>query len=107
MPRLKQRLDVNVELASPLDFLPELPGWRERSPLLCREGRIDVHHFDFCSQALAKLERGFAQDLADVASMVAAGLVEPPRLLALYGRIEDELFRFLSCWMALEAPSGG
>jgi len=94
LPRLKQLLDLNVELASPLDFLPELPGWRERSPFLFREVRIDVHHFDFCSQALAKLERGFAQDLSDVASMVAAGLVEPARLLALYERVEDELFRF-------------
>jgi len=94
LPRLKQRLDVNVELTSPLDFLPELPGWRERSPFLFRESRLDVHHFDFSSQALAKLERGFAQDLADVASMVAAGLVEPAHLLVLYARIEDALFRF-------------
>jgi len=94
LPQLKQRLDVNVELASPLDFVPELPGWRDRSPFLFREGRIDVHHFDFYSQAVAKLERGFEQDLADVDSMVAAGVVEPARLLALYERIEDELFRF-------------
>jgi len=94
LSRLKQRLDVNVELTSPLNFLPELPGWRERSPFLFREGRLDVHHFDFSSQALVKLERGFEQDLADVASMVAAGLVEPAHLLALYERIEDALFRF-------------
>ncbi len=94
LPRLKERLDVNLELASPLDFLPALPGWRDRCPFLFREGRIDVHHFDFFSQALAKLERGFEQDLADVASMVEAGLVEPARLLSLYERIEGELFRF-------------
>ncbi|MCZ7683003.1 MAG: hypothetical protein M5U28_31025 [Sandaracinaceae bacterium] len=31
--RLKDELDVNVELASPMDFLPEVPGWRERSVL--------------------------------------------------------------------------
>jgi hypothetical protein len=30
---LKDRLGINVELASPPDFIPELPGWRERSPL--------------------------------------------------------------------------
>jgi len=94
LPRLKERLDVNIELASPLDFLPPLPGWRERSPFLFREGRIDVHHFDFASQALAKLERGFAQDVADVAAMIAAQLVEPARLLTLFEGIEDELFRF-------------
>jgi len=94
LPRLKERLDVNIELASPMDFVGELPGWRERSPFLFRESRIDVHHFDFCSQAMAKLERGFEQDVADVEAMVATGLVEPTQLLALYERIEDGLFRF-------------
>src|SRR5437879_13692550 len=42
--RLKEQLELNVELASPPDFIPELPGWRERSPFVTREGRIDVHH---------------------------------------------------------------
>ena len=31
VPRLKEELKVNVELACPADFIPELPGWRERS----------------------------------------------------------------------------
>ncbi|MCL2769802.1 MAG: hypothetical protein FWD42_06790, partial [Solirubrobacterales bacterium] len=31
LPALKERLGVNIELASPPDFVPELPGWRERS----------------------------------------------------------------------------
>ncbi len=48
--RLKDELSVNVELASPPDFIPELPGWRDRSPFVLREGRIDVHHFDLYSQ---------------------------------------------------------
>jgi hypothetical protein len=30
---LKERLGINIELASLPDFIPELPGWRERSPL--------------------------------------------------------------------------
>ena len=29
---LKESLDINIELASPLDFLPELDGWRDRGP---------------------------------------------------------------------------
>ena len=28
---LKDQLDINVELASPDQFIPALPGWRERS----------------------------------------------------------------------------
>src|SRR6202167_3962507 len=54
LPALKEELGVNIELTSPPDFIPELPGWRERSPFAFQEGRVDVHHFDFYSQALSK-----------------------------------------------------
>lgn len=81
-------------MASPPDFIPELPGWRERSPLVFLDGRVAVHHFDFYSQALSKIERGFEQDLADVRSMLAGGLVEPTVLRALYEEIEPELYRY-------------
>ena len=94
IPALKERLEVNVELASPVDFIPELPGWRDRSPFVLRAGRLDVHHFDLYSQALAKIERGFALDLADVRAMVERGLVEPARGLELFSRIEPDLYRF-------------
>lgn len=53
-----ERLSVNVELASPLDFLPPLPGWRDRSRFRFRAGNLEVFDFDPYSQALAKLERG-------------------------------------------------
>lgn len=93
LPALKERLGVNIELASPLDFIPELPGWRERSPMVFQEGNVYVHHFDFYSQALSKIERGFSQDLDDVGRMIEHGLVEPARLRELYDAIEPELYR--------------
>ena len=91
---LKEELQLNVELASPLDFLPPLPGWMERSRFRFREGNLEVFDFDPYSQALSKLQRGFELDLADVASMVRAGQVEPATLLSLFDEIEPELFRF-------------
>jgi hypothetical protein len=91
---VKDRLGINVELASPPDFIPELPGWRERSPLVFRDGNVDVHHFDPYSQALSKIERGFAHDLADVQDMRKSGLIEPERLAELYEAIEPELYRY-------------
>jgi hypothetical protein len=94
LPALKDRLGLNIELASPPDFIPELPGWRERSPHVFREGRVDVHHFDPYSQALSKIERGFDQDVDDVRSMIERGLVDPPRLRELYDTIEPELYRY-------------
>ena len=76
LPRLKEELGIDVELASPLDFLPELPHWEERSPFVAQVGPLTVRQFDPYSQALAKLERGFSQDRADVAAMIERGLVE-------------------------------
>lgn len=91
---LKQQLDINIELASPPDFIPELPGWRARSPFVFREGNVDVYHFDPYSQALSKIERGFVLDLEDAQTMIARGLVEPTRLLELYRAIEPDLYRY-------------
>lgn len=101
LPALKERLQLNVELASPPDFIPELPGWRERSPFVVREGKLDVHHFDPYSQALAKLERAFDQDLQDVRDMLERGLILPTRALELYESIEPDLFRY----PAIDPPS--
>src|SRR6266536_6699685 len=94
IPRLKDELSVNVELASPADFLPLPRAWRERSPLVEREGRLSFRHFDFYSQTLAKLQRGHAQDLEDVREMLARGLVESRQLRACFAEIEPELYRF-------------
>src|ERR1044072_1729748 len=44
LPELKERLQVNVELAAPDDFVPPLPGWRERSVFITRVGKLDFFH---------------------------------------------------------------
>ena len=91
---LKEELEVNIELASPLDFLPPLPGWQDRSRFRLREGNLEVFDFDPYSQALSKLERGFELDLEDVRNMVDSGQVDPGKLLELYEKIEAELYKF-------------
>ena len=72
----------------------DLPGWRERSPLVFDEGNVEVRHFDFYSQALSKIERGFRQDLEDVRQMLASGLVTAEKLRELYDQIEPQLYRY-------------
>jgi hypothetical protein len=69
-------------------------GWEGRSIFAATERNLTFSHFDPYSQALAKLERGHAQDRADVAAMIERTLVEPDRLRAFFDRIEPELFRF-------------
>jgi hypothetical protein len=96
LPRLKEELHTNVELASPLDFLPPLPGWRDRSLFVIQLDRLTVRQFDPYAQVLAKLERGFTQDLLDVQAMIERSMVDPARLLELFDSIAGELYRFPS-----------
>jgi hypothetical protein len=96
IPEIKRELGVNLELASPIDFLPELPGWRDRSPFVEQLDGLIVRQLDPYAQALAKLERGFVQDLADVDALVDRGLVEPTELARLLVAVEDQLYRFPS-----------
>jgi hypothetical protein len=98
---LKERLDVNVELAGPLDFLPEPAGWRDRSVYLGRFGAIDVFHTDFALQALAKLQRGLDRDLSDVDAMLSRELTTRQAIRETFQQIEPELYRF----PAIDAPA--
>lgn len=94
IPRLKESLQLNVELASPADFIPVPPGWEDRSPFIVRLGRVSFHHFDLYAQALAKVERGHSQDITDIGEMLGRALVERPRALEYFSRIEPELHRY-------------
>ncbi len=94
IPRIKETLQINVELACPADFIPVPPGWEERSPFIAGEGRLFFHHFDLYAQALAKVERSHALDIADVEEMVRRGLVEPARAWQYFQAIEPDLYRF-------------
>ena len=101
IPKLKETLNVNVELASPSDFIPEVPGWQGRSQYIGREGTVSFYHYDFYAQALSKLERGHVKDLEDVRQMMAHGLVRPKKAVELFERIEPQLFRY----PAIDPPS--
>lgn len=98
---IKNELDVNIELASPDQFIPEVPGWRERSAFIGREGEVDFYHYDFYGQALAKLERSHPRDLADVAAWIHTGRVRKDQLMECFLAIEPGLLRF----PRIDAPS--
>ena len=94
IPALKDSMQINVELASPDDFIPELPGWQERSAFVATHGQASFHHYDLYAQALAKIERGHEQDRVDVRAMLERGLVRRDRLRELYAAIESRLYRY-------------
>lgn len=94
IPRLKEQLEINVELVAPSDFIPELPGWDGRSRFIVSEGELSFYQYDPYSQALSKIERHHSRDLIDVQAMLDRGLVERQRLQQLYDAIEPVLFRY-------------
>ncbi len=94
IPRLKEQLEINVELASPDDFIPVPSNWADRSPFIAQEGALTFRHFDLASQALAKIERGHTQDVADVREMLERGLVNRQQLRDDFARIAPHLYRY-------------
>lgn len=92
--RLKNEMDVSVELSSPAHFVPELPDWRERSTFVGRFGNVDVLEYDLRAQALAKLARGFERDLHDVRAMLASGALSLSELHAAYETIRPRILRY-------------
>lgn len=93
LPVLEQRLDVSVEFASPAHFVPELPGWRDRSQWIEQHGAVQVYHYDFASQVVSKVERGHTQDLDDARRMLWLK-VDVTRLRELLEETDGELVRY-------------
>ena len=91
---LKDELDINVELASPDDFIPPIPGWRERSPFVARHGPVQFFDYDLYGQALSKLQRGHDRDYGDVKAMLKDDLIELGKLREKFAQIEPQLIRY-------------
>lgn len=91
---LKNVLDLNIELASPDDFLPPLPDWRENSLPIATIGNVRFFHYDFRAQALAKLERGHRQDIGDVTELLRRGFVVKQDLLTAWNQIKPTVIRY-------------
>ncbi len=73
---LKEALDLNIEEASPADFIPLPKGARDRARFLGRFGHVDFFHYDHYSVALSKINRGQERDFEDVLDMLEGGLIE-------------------------------
>jgi hypothetical protein len=93
---LKQELNINIELASPQDFLPPLPGWRDRSVFIGKRGQVSFYHYDFTAQALSKLSRGFDRDIKDIEAMYDQKLFSLSKLRDCFDAILPEIIRFPS-----------
>jgi hypothetical protein len=89
--QLKVQLGLNVELASPADFIPLPPTWEAMSRYVGRYGMLDVFYFDFYTLALAKIERGQSRDIQDVVLLQQHGLIQRDLLETAFQAILPQL----------------
>ncbi len=85
--KLKDELSINVEEASPADFIPLPSGFENRHEFIKRYGKIEALHFDLYSTALSKIERGREQDFEDVLALLQAGRLEWDKLAGYFAEI--------------------
>lgn len=91
---MKRSLQINVELASPDDFIPVTDNWKSNSSFIGQYGNLSVYHFDFTAQALSKIERGHPKDLLDVRQMLQRGLTSKEQLAAMLSAIRPRIRRY-------------
>lgn len=89
--RLIQQMQINVEFASPADFIPLPSGWEMHAQYVGRYGEIDVFYFDFYSIALSKIERGNSRDIEDVNLLVQQGIITLDELDRAYQEVLAQL----------------
>lgn len=94
IPELKKTLQINVELASPDDFIPVTADWKSHCPFIGQFGELSVYHFNFTAQAMSKIERGHPKDILDAREMLKRQLTTKEQLLAMLNAIRPLIRRY-------------
>lgn len=85
--QLKDTMKINVEFASPADFMPIPSQWEASAQYIGRYGAIDVFYFDFYSIALSKIQRGSTRDINDVKLLLQQKVITLQDLDAAYNEV--------------------
>jgi hypothetical protein len=89
--QLIQQMNINVEFASPGDFMPLPKHWLTQSQYVGRYGAIDVFYFDFYSIALSKMQRGSDLDINDVKLLLQQRVITLEGLDSAYQEVFAQL----------------
>ncbi len=89
--RLMQQMQVNIEFASPKDFIPLPLQWEPHAQYVGCYGQIEVFYFDFYSIALSKIEQATTRDIEDVRLLVQQQRIALDELDAAYQEVLAQL----------------
>lgn len=73
LPQLKNELGINVEPASPADFIPVPRDVLDRSTYVRSYGNVHVYYYDLPSTIISKAARGAERDFNDIEAVIRAG----------------------------------
>jgi hypothetical protein len=90
--RIKNDLQLNVELVRPEHFVPALAGSESRHVFIESIGDVSFYHYDPCAQLLSKVVRGFRRDLQDAKNMLSSGMVDAEPFRELVEGIPDSAY---------------
>ena len=85
--RLVEQMQINIEFASPADFIPIPSQWAAHAKYIGRYGKIDAFYFDLYSLALSKIARSSDRDLVDVKLLTQQKLITLDELDAAYREV--------------------
>lgn len=85
--RLVEQMQINIEFASPADFIPIPSQWAAHAKYIGRYGKIGAFYFDLYSLALSKIARSSDRDLVDVKLLVQQKLITLDELDAAYQEV--------------------
>lgn len=89
---IKERLQLNIELARPENFIPALAGSEDRHVFIETVRNVSFYHYDPCAQLLSKVIRGFGRDIQDAENFIKSGMVEAERFRSLVRDIPDSAY---------------
>ncbi len=90
--RIKNDLQLNVELVRPEHFVPALEGSESRHVFIETIEDVSFYHYDPYAQLLSKVVRGFRRDLLDAESLLGSGMAEEGLFRTLVERIPESAF---------------
>jgi Nucleotidyltransferase of unknown function (DUF6036) len=85
--RLVEQMQINIEFASPADFIPIPSQWAAHAKFIGRYGKIDAFYFDLYSLALSKIARRSDRDLVDVKLLIQQQFITLDELDAAYQEV--------------------
>jgi hypothetical protein len=97
--QLVRQMNINVEPASPGNFIPLPSQWMAQSKFIGRYGTVDVFYFDFYSIALTKIHRGTTRDINDVGLLVQQKIITLQGLDAAYQEILPQVGNGPYAWL--------